>query len=144
MIEMGLGVGVSYELSCKNCSSKVGFSATTAHATRIPPDSSTQTRLLLAAFTKGILRVSMGSPLRMRLSWRLSWAAGSSASPSSSSSAGFGLTLLEGVDEIGLGDGLEAEKRNAERGGGGVKAEVPFPATFFCICSALVATGTQE
>ena len=36
----------------------------------------------------------------------------------------FGLTLFEGVDEIGLGDGLETEKRNAERGGGGVKAEV--------------------
>ena len=36
----------------------------------------------------------------------------------------FGLTLFEDVDQIGLGDGLETEKRNAERGGGGVKAEV--------------------
>ena len=36
----------------------------------------------------------------------------------------FGLTLFEDVDQIGLGDGLETEKRNAERGGGGLKAEV--------------------
>ena len=36
----------------------------------------------------------------------------------------FSLTLFESVDEIGLGDGLETEKRNAERAGGGVKAEV--------------------
>ena len=57
----------------------------------------------------------------------------------------FGLTLLEGVDEIGLGDGLEAEKRNAERGGGGVKAEVPFPATFFVgIVARSLQTGTRR
>ena len=52
----------------------------------------------------------------------------------------FGLTLFESVDEIGLGDGLETEKRNAERGGGGVKAEVPFPATF----SVFVARSLQQ
>ena len=36
----------------------------------------------------------------------------------------FSLTLFESVDEIGLGDALVTEKRNAERAGGGVKAEV--------------------
>ena len=56
----------------------------------------------------------------------------------------FGLTLFEGVDEIGLGDGLETEKRNAESGGGGDKSRGAFFRDAFCICSALVATGTQE
>jgi hypothetical protein len=55
----------------------------------------------------------------------------------------FGLTPFEGVDEIGLDDGLETEKRNAERGGGGVKPRCFFRDAF-CICSVLVATGTQE
>jgi hypothetical protein len=52
----------------------------------------------------------------------------------------FGLTLFEGVNEIGLGDGLETEKRNAERGGGGVKAGVLFPATL----SVFVARSLQQ
>jgi hypothetical protein len=44
------------------------------------------------------------------------------------------------VDEIGLGDGLETEKRNAEHGGGGVKAEVLFSATL----SVFVARSLQR
>ena len=52
----------------------------------------------------------------------------------------FGLTLFESVNEIGLGDGLETEKRNAERGCGGEKAEVLFPATL----SVLVAQSLQQ
>ena len=34
----------------------------------------------------------------------------------------FSLTLFESVDEIGLGDALVTEKRNAERAGGGAKS----------------------
>jgi hypothetical protein len=52
----------------------------------------------------------------------------------------FGLTLFESVDEIGLGDGLETEKRNAERGGGGVKAEMLFSATL----SVFVVRSLQQ
>jgi hypothetical protein len=52
----------------------------------------------------------------------------------------FGFALFEGVDEIGLGDGLETEKRSAERGAGGVKAEVLFSATL----SVFVARSLQQ
>ena len=52
----------------------------------------------------------------------------------------FGLTLFESVDEIGLSDGLETENHNADRGGGGVKAEMLFSATL----SVFIARSLQQ
>jgi hypothetical protein len=44
---------------------------------------------------------------------------------------GFGLALLEGVVEIGLGEGLEGEQGEGEGGGGRVEASVVFVGGFF-------------
>jgi hypothetical protein len=52
----------------------------------------------------------------------------------------FGLTLFENVGEIGLGHDLDTEKRNAQRGSGGVKAEVFSSATL----SVFVAHSLQQ
>ena len=57
----------------------------------------------------------------------------------------FGLTLFESVDEIGLGEGLETEKRNAEqRGRWRGKSQGVFSRDALCICSALVATSNHK
>jgi hypothetical protein len=84
-----------------------------------PPDSSSQTRLLLAAFHKGDFEgvygfsVADAFELAVELGGGIVWVALIVVF------GRFGLTLFEGLDEIGLSDGLETEKRNAERGGGG-------------------------
>ena len=44
---------------------------------------------------------------------------------------GFGLALLDGVVEIGLGQGLEGEQGEGEGSGGGVEASVVFVGGFF-------------
>jgi len=44
---------------------------------------------------------------------------------------GFGLALLEGVVEIGLGDGLEGEQAEGEGGCGGIEASVVRVGGFF-------------
>jgi hypothetical protein len=44
---------------------------------------------------------------------------------------GFGLALLEGVVEIGLGEGLEGEQGEGEGGDGRVEASVVFVGGFF-------------
>ena len=115
-----------FGLSCRN---SVFRELRLTSTSRIPPDSSSQTRLLLAAFTKGDFErvygfsVADAFELAVELGGGIVWVAVVIVF------GRFGLTLFESVDEIGLGDDLETEKRNSERGGGGVKAEVLFPTT---------------
>jgi hypothetical protein len=107
---------------------------------RIAPDSSSQACLLLAAFTKGDFEgvygfsVADAFDLAVELGGGIVWVTLVIVF------GRFGLTLFESVNEIGLGDGLETEKRNAERGGGGVKAEVLFPA----MLSVFIAHSLQQ